>query len=524
MELSAEALYRHSKGVLNGNAPFSDEQVGVNEDDTSSLIREGVTGGNLRGPHQIVADTLRGYYSGDRSPWEGIYQQYTQDPELVGEVARYFRAGGVDTSPERIVLGSGCTQLFAGVCAIALRGAEAPCFVTEIPFYHSFGLTPQYYGGTLEVVPTHKRHDHKLTPESLKTWLNGPIAKRRSLKGILLFNPTLMGELYTEDELEVLFDFVVRWAVQNERNVPWIVEDAVYRDIDLDAFTGHSSQYKSIAAAHTRVGTMDYSGSDHTIVLSSVSKAFCAPNIRVGFAAVPESLVSDLRAFVLAHQVEVPRDHQRAALVALRDTPRSYLIDNSAEYRRRITLVARLVEEMNYHMRRAVEPLLNSSDKLRAVFSEQGIVAEGTDRFKIRDEHQFVSLYHTPRKGNLVYLDFSGMSGLSTEALQLERPSPFLTALGVPFENSLHLVRELMDFQGASGEKQGVVLGPGWGVGFTTGVERFICKFQVAQFGQPKNRASRSASDFLPIDSTFRELFLRRIPKCLVEIFRRNAS
>jgi hypothetical protein len=175
---------------------------------------------------------------------------------------------------------------------------------------------------------------------------------------------------------------------------------------------------------------------------------------------------------------------------------------------------------LNNKLHQSVSKLLLKSLRLREIFRAQGSLDEH-DQFK--SDFQFVSLYHYPKKANIVYLDFKNCSGLSaTELMSEEIFSPIKTKVGAELNNSLALTRELMDRVDSNGKHCGIALSPGWALGFHRGQERFICKLQIAQFGQPAAVAHDDGRvDCLVVDKIFSDLFLR-MEEGLEELFARQ--
>jgi aspartate/methionine/tyrosine aminotransferase len=521
--MSSLSRYKESKKVLSGGLPYYPLYKGVTEDDSIKLIREGVTGGNLRGHVDEVTNTLVRYYQEDRRQ-NGIYQQFVQDSKLVEEIVSHFKQRGIPATADEIVIGSGATQIFAGCCAYIKTKAQysTSIIVTETPFYHSFALTPPYYDLDLVPLRTLIENNHKLSPADLRCWIKQQNdVDAAHIRGVLLFCPTLLGEDYSLRELSNLLLFFAQREEESKNSLPLFIEDTVYEGISLEGDFTPSSDCASMARVKVDLQSgASIDGANHTVVIGSLSKSYCAPNIRVGFARAPSEIASFLRSYITAHQVEVPRDHQRAALAALVSTPKRFFIDNNREYRRRVDLVVNHLLNLNNKLHQSVSKLLLKSLRLREIFRAQGSLDEH-DQFK--SDFQFVSLYHYPKKANIVYLDFKNCSGLSaTELMSEEIFSPIKTKVGAELNNSLALTRELMDRVDSNGKHCGIALSPGWALGFHRGQERFICKLQIAQFGQPAAVAHDDGRvDCLVVDKIFSDLFLR-MEEGLEELFARQ--
>lgn len=187
-------------------------------------------------------------------------------PVLREAVARYLvettAAEAVD--PGAVIVGAGVKQCLFN-CAYALFGPGDEVLIPA-PYWPSYTTIVELAGATPVVVDTAWEDGFIAAPDRLEA------ARTDRTRGLLLNSPgNPTGAVYDADTLAS----IVEWS---ERHGLWILSDEIYRRLS----------YGDVAAP----SVFDVpAASDRIVLLDGVSKAFCMPGMRIGFAVGPVELV-----------------------------------------------------------------------------------------------------------------------------------------------------------------------------------------------------------------------------------------
>lgn len=187
-------------------------------------------------------------------------------PELRNAVARYLdeTTAAANVDPASVIVGAGVKQCLFN-CCYALFGPGDEVLVPA-PFWPSYTTIVELAGATPVVVDATWADDFLVDVDALET------ARTPRTRGLLLnspANPT--GATYG---LEALAE-ILAWA---HRHGIWVLSDEIYRRI---AFEGPAASVFDVPDRGDRVVLMD-----------GVSKAFCMPGWRIGFAVGPRELIA----------------------------------------------------------------------------------------------------------------------------------------------------------------------------------------------------------------------------------------
>lgn len=265
--------------------------------------------------------------------------------ELEAAITEDFAGAGIpaDTAAN-VSVDSGTTRLFAGF----LRVATEPGDLLGVPrsYYHPLPSWCELHRVDLDLIPTDREADYKLTAGLLEDWCG--LHRSRPPRAIFLFNPTQTGALYTADELISIAEVV-------QRSGMLVLEDSVFAGTE---FPGQQRVCHLAAAAP--------SIADRVVTLKGASKAYNLANIRIGWACGPGDLMKGIYDHTVTTSVTIPSLTKAMALAAFR-APVGYLEENARECSERAALITDLVEECNDVIGQvADQPVLTVSHKPQA--------------------------------------------------------------------------------------------------------------------------------------------------------------
>ena len=269
------------------------------------------------------------------TPWHireaGIYSLeqgrtfYTSNaglPQLKAEVAAYYlRKHGLsyDSKTETFITVGGSEAIDMALRAMVDPGDEViipePCYVSYVP-------CTAMAGGKAVTVALQEKNEFKLTEEEL---LNAITDKTKIL--ILAFpnNPT--GAVMTREDLEPIARICV------ERDI-FVISDEIYGELT------YSGKHVTIAELEGM--------QERTVIINGFSKAYAMTGWRLGFAAGPEKIISQM---VKLHQYAImcaPTTSQYAGLEALKNGEAD-IVKMRESYNQRRRLVVSELNDMGLH-------------------------------------------------------------------------------------------------------------------------------------------------------------------------------
>lgn len=186
-------------------------------------------------------------------------------PELRAAIAGYLRdttsAGTLD--PGRVLVSAGVKQALFN-CCYSLFGPGDEVLVLA-PYWPSYPAIVELAGARPVIVDTSWRDGFTPDPDRLEA------ARTERTRGLLVNSPgNPTGAVYGRDTLAAL----ARWC--DERGI-WLFSDEIYRPL---AYGAPAPSILDVPHAPER-----------TVLLDGVSKTFCMPGWRIGFAVGPAELI-----------------------------------------------------------------------------------------------------------------------------------------------------------------------------------------------------------------------------------------
>eukprot|EP00873_Tetraselmis_striata_P026135 jgi/Tetstr1/446399/TSEL_033941.t1 len=250
-------------------------------------------------------------------------------PDLEVEISKNFCRNGVP--PEfagNVVLDAGSTRLMVAALGLMSRGGAE--VVTSPGFYHPLAGWCGYLDRPLHVLPTSRACAYKLCAQDLRDWL---VQTRPATPPLLvLFNPTMTGAVYSQDELDDLGEVLVGADML-------AIEDALF------AGSEHDPDKTGGRLAASPAG-------ERCLTVAGASKLHCLANLRIGWGCGPQWLIGALQDYVTSSAASIPHVAKAAALGALR-APALFSRRNVEECQRRIALVCDLVRGLDARLRTA---------------------------------------------------------------------------------------------------------------------------------------------------------------------------
>jgi aspartate aminotransferase len=325
-------------------------------------------GEGVRRPHNtVVAAGVRALLDTRESSLDN-YLYLKPFPALEEELTRHFIAAGIpEEAASSLCIDSGNTRLFFGFFYAV--GNPGDVFMVPRGYYQAVNMWADIASVFLETVETRRSNSYKFTREDLERFYRDRVdtGEIRPPKGLILFNPSYTGAVYSVAELAEIASFI------EERDLV-VLEDAIFRETE---FPGYASTYlASIPGMDRRV-----------VAVNGGSKAYGLANIRIGWACGPKFIVDRMRYFTMATSITVPHIAKAMALAALR-APVAYLEGNTRECMTRVRLVSDLFDEINCLVEQALG---------------------------FRPAAPLLEIAHQPRAAHSVLVSCDGMAGLATQ-------------------------------------------------------------------------------------------------------------
>lgn len=246
---------------------------------------------------------------------------YTMDaglPELLTELAEYYsKRYNREITEDNILVTSGATEgMF-----LALSGTAAPGrqFLVPDPTFTMYAPLIRMNGGEVKTIPTRPENSHQLDPQEVIDAID-----MRTFAIVLNSpgNPT--GAVMPRESVEAIVQEAAYRGV-------YVFSDEVYDHLVLD-----DMEYPSVIRC-----TSDL---DHVMAVSSLSKTFAMPGLRVGWIISSQGAIKKLRRYHMFTTSVASTPAQWAGVAALRGD-RSCIDEMVNEYRRRRDRVVQLVSE-----------------------------------------------------------------------------------------------------------------------------------------------------------------------------------
>jgi aspartate aminotransferase len=356
---------KNEQGLLDGVSMFEQEVISF------------AHGEGIRRPHpSVIAAGIRALLDTEESALDN-YLFLQRLEELDEKISEIFQSEGIPSSIARnICIDSGTTRIFLSFFHTVAQPGDI--FLVAPTFYHTLVSWCDINKLVLQVVPTNRSDDFKLTPKTLEDFYqsNNYVRIGKQPKGLILFNPTQTGAIYTKEELESLADFC-------SRNDLVVLEDAIFM----------GTEYDQNASRHHLAGCPGME--DRCVTVCGASKVHSLANIRIGWACGPKQIIDKMNSFTTATSTTIPHVAKAMALAALK-SPVDFLEANARECRERAALIKQLVAKANEQIAQALPPNCNVP---------------------------IIEILHEPKAGHSILLSFDKMRGYITSRGSVLRDS-----------------------------------------------------------------------------------------------------
>jgi len=186
-------------------------------------------------------------------------------PELRRAIARYLveTTGESVVDPAQVIVGAGVKQALFN-CCYALFGPGDEVLVPS-PYWPSYPTIVRLAGAEPVEVEATWEDGFLVSPEHLER------SRTNRTRGLLLNSPSNpSGAVYDVGQLGA----ILTWARQHGL---WVLSDEIYRRL------AYGDRAPSVFDVPDR--------GDRTVLLDGVSKAFCMPGFRIGYAVGPTELI-----------------------------------------------------------------------------------------------------------------------------------------------------------------------------------------------------------------------------------------
>lgn len=245
---------------------------------------------------------------------ETRYTSVDGTPKLKEAVIEKFsRENGLTFKPNNIIVGSGAKHVIFN--ALLATVEELDEVIVPVPRWVSYPDMVRFAGGTPIEVDCSGNNGFKLTPAAL----DEAITERTKW---VVFNtpnnPT--GSVYTGDELRALADVLKRHPQV------WVLTDDIYEHILFDG-----RDFETMASAAPDIA-------HRVLTINGVSKAYAMTGWRIGYAAGPAELISEMSK-IQTQSTSNPCSVSQAAAAEALTGPQEVVARNAAEYQARRDLV-----------------------------------------------------------------------------------------------------------------------------------------------------------------------------------------
>jgi aspartate aminotransferase len=239
-------------------------------------------------------------------------------PELREAICmKLKRDNALEYSPMQTIVSSGCKQVIYNAMTATLNPGDEVILVA--PYWMSYAGIVQLNRGRPISVLTRQEHGFIPSAEALEKAING------NTKWLFLNSPgNPSGAVYSLDDLRTLAEVLRRHPQV------WILSDDIYEYLVYDG-----ARFNSLLHVAPDL-------KDRFLLVNGLSKAYCMPGWRLGYAAGPEDLIKAM--FKIQSQSTSGATHfcQWAAVTALTGD-HAFIPAHNAEYKDRRDLVVSMV-------------------------------------------------------------------------------------------------------------------------------------------------------------------------------------
>lgn len=243
-------------------------------------------------------------------------------PELREAICmKLKRDNALDYSPGQTIVSSGCKQVIYNAMTSTLDPGDEVILLA--PYWMSYVGIVQLCRGTPVFIPTRQENGFKPSAAALERAITA------KTKWMFLNSPgNPSGAVYNAEDLKAIADVLRRHPQV------WILSDDIYEYLVYDGI-----RFLNLLNVAPDL-------KDRFLVVNGLSKAYCMPGWRLGYAAGPEDLIKAM--FKIQSQSTSGATHfcQWAAVTALTGD-HSFITAHNAEYANRRDLVVTMVNQIN---------------------------------------------------------------------------------------------------------------------------------------------------------------------------------
>jgi aminotransferase len=268
---------------------------------------------DMPAPDNIINATVEALRAGQTG--------YTMDaglPELLDALADYYgKRYNRALSPENVIVTTGATEaIYLALTATSAPGRE---FIVPDPAFMLYAPLIRMNGGVVRTIPTRPENNHQLDPQEVID------AIRMETYAIVLNSPSNpTGTVYPRETIEAIVEEAAYRGV-------YVISDEVYDHLLYDGKT-----YPSVLSCCSDL--------DHVMVISSFSKTYSMPGMRIGWLIASQGAIKKLRRYHMFTTTVANTPCQWAGVEALRGDHR-FVDDMVQEYTHRRNRLIELIDE-----------------------------------------------------------------------------------------------------------------------------------------------------------------------------------
>ena len=265
-------------------------------------------------PEHVIEEHIRALRAGKTG--------YTLDgglPELLAAIRDYYSERYQrPLSEDNILVTTGATE--AMYLALAATAAPGRQFILPEPTFPLYAPLIRMNGGEVKPIPTYAENGHQLDPQRVIDAIG-----ERTFAIILNSPSNPTGTVYPAATVEAIVQEAAYRGVK-------VLSDEVYDRILLDDDQDYASVLRCTADL------------DHVMVISSFSKTFSMPGLRIGWLISSQGAIKMLRRYHIFTTTVANTPAQWAGVAALRG-PTDFVTDMVKAYARRRDRVVELVDQ-----------------------------------------------------------------------------------------------------------------------------------------------------------------------------------
>ena len=327
-------------------------------------------------------------------------------PELKEVIANKLKSdNNLDYGADQIVVSNGAKHSILNACSALLNEGDEALVLT--PYWVSYPELVKLGGGSPKIIETSEANNFKVTIKELE---NSMSSKTKLLILNSPSNPS--GQMYTEEELKEIGDFVVK-------NDIYVISDEIYEYIVYD-----DNKHVSVASLGSEL-------KDRTIIINGVSKSYAMTGWRIGYTASNLELAKAMGA-MQSHATSNPCSISQMAAHEAINGPQDCVGEMVKEFDKRREFMQQRISEIPYL--EAMEPqgafyMFVSIKETSGMKHENNEIKDSQDFAKYLLESKKVALVPGDGFGAKYYVRISYATSMDNIERGLDRIEEFLKEL-----------------------------------------------------------------------------------------------